>query len=532
MIRIISIYFLLLSFTYFLNSCANIHPPTGGPKDTISPKVDLDKSYPKPNTLNYKEKVVELTFDENIQINNINDQLLITPLEENPYKVVPRRNKIRLEFEKPFSPNTTYTLNFRESIKDLTEGNTAKNLILSFSTGPYIDSIYINGTVTDLNNNKSEENILVSLYKSGDTLTPKNSKPIYFTKTDKLGYYSIKNIKNGLYDLYAIDDKSNNLKYDETDRLSFIKKINLDTSHSKVNLKLAYFDTTPPYIRSNKPSEDIYEVLFNEGIQKETVQGENKSDLIFNTSPDGKSLYIYNIFNTTDSIPVKLQVSDSTGNVLEKNIKIKFSLAKDKKEFIDFTMSYLPSDKILTPNNVKINILFNRPLTKYTLNKILLIEDTIKTSINPESFTWLTKTNLEIAKTSKAKDSIVLIVPENTFNFRDKSNKGDTVKFTFKKDADVAVLSGRIQTTKTNFIVELLDENYKLVDKVINKTFFRFEYLAPGSYYLRAIEDTNKNEKWDSGNLSKDIQPEQVYFYKDKIQLRANWEVQDITFNF
>lgn len=282
MIRILSIYFLLLSFTYFLTSCANIHPPTGGPKDTISPKVDLNKSYPKPNTLNYTDKVVELTFDEDIQINNINDQLLITPLEDNPYKIVPRRNRIRLEFEKPFSPNTTYTFNFRESIKDITEGNTAKNLILAFSTGSYIDSISINGTVTDLKYNRNEENILVSLYKSGDTLTPKNSKPIYFSKTDKLGNYSIKNIKNGQYDIYAIDDKSGNIKYEETERISYIKKINLDSSRSKVNLKLAFFDTKPPYIRSNKSSEDIYEVQFNEGILKETVQGENKNDLIFN----------------------------------------------------------------------------------------------------------------------------------------------------------------------------------------------------------------------------------------------------------
>jgi uncharacterized protein (DUF2141 family) len=532
MIRLISIYFLLLISAYFLNSCANIHKPTGGAKDTISPKVNMDKSFPKPNTLNYNDKVVELNFDEDIILNNLNEQLLITPLEDNPYKIIPRRNRLRLEFEKPFTPNTTYTFNFRESVKDITEGNTAKNLILSFSTGPYIDSIFIDGNVTDLKNNKAEENILISLYKNGDTLTPKNSKPLYFAKTIKDGSYTIRNIKNGQYDIYAIDDKSGNLKYEELERIAYNKKVNLDSSRSNVNFHLTYFDTNPPYIRSNKSSEDIYEVQFNEGIQKETVQGENKNDLIYNTSPDGKSLYIYNIFNSTDSIPVKLQVSDSTGNVFEKEIKIKFSESKEKKEFVPFTLSYSPTDRILTPNRIKINITSNRPLTKYELKNLIIIEDTIKHTISPDNFTWITKTNLEINKNSNAKDSLVLIVPEKTFSFRDKNNTADTIKFTFKKDADVAVLSGRIQTTKANYIVELLDENYKVIDKVINKTLFRFDYLTPGSYYLRAIEDSNKNEKWDTGNVNKDIQPERIYFYKDKIQLRANWEVQDIVFSF
>ena len=42
--------------------------------------------------------------------------------------------------------------------------------------------------------------------------------------------------------------------------------------------------------------------------------------------------------------------------------------------------------------------------------------------------------------------------------------------------------------------------------------------------------DTNNNDKWDTGNYLKKIQPEEVIYYPFELELRANWDLNE-TFN-
>lgn len=523
--------FLLLLFLIHLASCANISSPSGGPKDVTAPKVVKEKSYPLPNTLNFKGRVIELTFDENVAPHSLQEQLLITPLEENPYKIIPRKNKIRLEFEKEFSPNTTYTFNFREGIKDITENNTASDLIIPFSTGPYIDSISAGGKVLNIQNEQPLENTLVSLYRNRDTLTPLNSKPLYFTKSNKDGRFFIQNIKTGNYDLYAFDDKNKNLKYEETEIMDYMKNVSLDSSKLKLEFKLARYDNTPPKVTHTKQAEGIVEIHFNEGLQTVQLQGENKNDLIYNSNPSANTIYVYDIFNKPDSIPVTIQATDSSGNSLAKNIKILFKKDKEVKSS-GLSTQYLPSDRQLTPKKYSISLKFNRPLTKYLLDQLIIIEDTVKQKLKPDAFEWVNKTTLKITKETKAKDSVLVIIPEKTFAFLAIENKADTVKYTIKGEEDYGSISGTVQTKEPSYILELLDDHYKQIEKLVNPTNFNFTNINPGSYYLRIIEDENKNGKWDSGNIKENKQPENIYMFKDKIDLRANWEVEGILFKF
>ena len=75
---------IFLTAYYILSSCANITPPTGGPRDTIAPirilTVPLDKS------TDYKGQTVIMEFDERIKTEKIKDQLIITPLTESDYE--------------------------------------------------------------------------------------------------------------------------------------------------------------------------------------------------------------------------------------------------------------------------------------------------------------------------------------------------------------------------------------------------------------------------------------------------------------
>ena len=135
-------------YILFLLSCAKQSAPTGGPKDSIPPI--MVRSFPKQKQLNFKEKKITLEFNEAIQILNPREQLIITPTVGKDYKATANKKEVTIQFEDDFKDSTTYTINFREAVSDLTEKNAAKNLQLAFSTGPYIDSLIIEGNVYDL----------------------------------------------------------------------------------------------------------------------------------------------------------------------------------------------------------------------------------------------------------------------------------------------------------------------------------------------------------------------------------------------
>jgi hypothetical protein len=188
---------ILVSITILLYRCASVSPPTGGTKDEVAPSII--STIPAQKSTNYNGKVVEMIFNEMISVENIKQELLITPRIEGNYEFEVKKNRLSLTFKENFQPNTTYTLNFRKSIKDITEKNIAENEKVVFSTGPTIDSLYINGTVTDLLTNKPVENALVMLYLADDTSTVVKHPPYYFTKADKQGRYLLENIREGIF---------------------------------------------------------------------------------------------------------------------------------------------------------------------------------------------------------------------------------------------------------------------------------------------------------------------------------------------
>lgn len=208
---------------YFsLSSCANIGSPTGGPKDTIPPQ--LVTINPGQGTLNFNESVVRMEFNEPIQVKDLANQLIITPSIEGKYKTKLSKTSLELQFEQPFDSNTTYTLNFREGIVDLNESNPAKNMILAFSTGSYLDSLELNGTVTEILTGKPVADGIVTLYRAKDTLNTFNSRPYYLQKTDKEGNYHFRNLKVGDYLIYATNDVNKNLKTDpRNEAFGFLK---------------------------------------------------------------------------------------------------------------------------------------------------------------------------------------------------------------------------------------------------------------------------------------------------------------------
>jgi hypothetical protein len=176
---------LLLTAITLLYACASRSTPTGGPKDE-EPPVAL--SFNPPNgTLNYSGNEIIMEFNERVDVSNLKTELIITPNLEMEIEHVVKKNTVIIQFQDTFPSNTTISLNFRNSIVDVTEKNPAENLTLAFSTGNYIDSLKLSASITDLFLNEPREGFTVGLYGAEDTINLFNGPPQYLLNSSKNG---------------------------------------------------------------------------------------------------------------------------------------------------------------------------------------------------------------------------------------------------------------------------------------------------------------------------------------------------------
>jgi hypothetical protein len=109
-----------------------------------------------------------------------------------------------------------------------------------------------------------------------------------------------------------------------------------------------------------------------------------------------------------------------------------------------------------------------------------------------------------------------------------KVNNKYSQTFKIRAEEDYSRLIVKISGLQSSGFVELLDKSDKVVRRLpIEKGVADFKYLAPGTYFLRAIEDTNGNFRWDTGCFAEKRQPENVFYDPKKLVLRANWDVDE-----
>ena len=205
----------MLLTAFLAQRCANAVAPTGGPQDTTPPIVV--EAVPENHSINFTGKKIEITFDEYISLENANQNVMISPpLSEKP-DIKLKNKTVIVKFKEILAPNTTYTINFGSSIKDLHEGNAFKDYVYSFSTGDHIDTLRIAGKLLNAEDKKPVENAYVSLYDADrdnlDSL-PLSTIPNYITKTDKEGNFRLDGLADKNYLVFALKDANSNLYFD------------------------------------------------------------------------------------------------------------------------------------------------------------------------------------------------------------------------------------------------------------------------------------------------------------------------------
>lgn len=530
--------------TLVLSRCAQTVNPTGGAKDTTPPK--LIKSIPENKSTDYRQKTVELFFDEYVIVDNIQQKLIITPETDNPYTHQLKGQSILLKFKKNFEDSTTYTLNFADAIRDFSERNPAKNLKFVFSTGPTLDSANVQGVVRDLKTNLPVLDALVGLYKLNDSLNPERQKPYYFSRTDSSGLFRIENVLEDKYRLIVLDDKNRNLLYNPKDeRIGFLRNaIRSSSDSSNYEVPIFLSDVSPLRVQRSLPKVNSYGITFNKGLDKLRVNFRSSdsplppSALAVDTLPylleNQTTLTFFNTLNKSDTLTVQITATDSVGQEVEQVQKVYFLEQRGSRRQSDpFTVRTIPDKSTPLTATFSYTFQFNKPIGQLLADSIRLQADSLPSqTLSQQKWKWNTYRNeLSVEAKAPARDSIRWVLPKGTVI----SVVGDTLPALLLKHSplnenDYGQLSGRITAdTATRFIVELLDKENKVVRQSQERS-YRFRLVPPGEYKLRVIVDQNRNGRWDTGIFSANQPAETILYFPSPVLVKSNFELDDYNF--
>lgn len=219
-----SIYISMVGIIFFLSGCAKQVAPTGGPIDKEHPLIV--EMNPQDNTVNFDKSKITITFNEYIQLKDLNNSLIISPPVEEKPEIKVKGKELEINFLEDLRDSTTYNIYFGNAIQDYNEGNAIENFQYVLSTGPEIDSLSISGQVINSFTLLPEDGVFVMLYKELEDSVPMKQIPTYLSKTDKEGYFHLNNIGHDEYKLFCLRDLNRNYLFDlPNEEIAFVDSL-------------------------------------------------------------------------------------------------------------------------------------------------------------------------------------------------------------------------------------------------------------------------------------------------------------------
>ena len=253
--------FILVLLGFIAVGCGQQVPPTGGPKDSIPPKLLM--ALPDYKTTQFKSDKIILTFDEYVSLDNPFEKVTFSPVPKYNPVVESKLKTVTIKIKDTLEENTTYRIDFGESVRDINENNILRNLNYTFSTGSYIDSAYLTGNVIIAESGKIDSSIIVVLHRNLDDSAVAKEKPRYYSKLKGDGSYIFSNLKPGRYNLFAIKDNDGGKKYDQVSELIAFLDKPLEIGRDTIAKLFAFEEflevvtpKKPTVASSNKKDED------------------------------------------------------------------------------------------------------------------------------------------------------------------------------------------------------------------------------------------------------------------------------------
>src|SRR4051812_8146224 len=226
---------IMLCIMWMSTSCANIIPPTGGPKDTIPPV--LLTATPKDSAIQFKTNKVTLNFDEYVQVDNPTENVIIWPNPKVQPEITSKLRTVTIKLKDSLERNTTYTINFGRSLKDINEGNADSAFRYVFSTGTKMDNHKLSGKVLLAQSGKTDSTLIVVLQQNLNDTAIEKLPPRYYTRVDTKGNFYFYNMPSDSFNVFVVPNDYTKRYDDSTKLFAFLgHPVYLSDTTGKINL--------------------------------------------------------------------------------------------------------------------------------------------------------------------------------------------------------------------------------------------------------------------------------------------------------
>lgn len=369
----------VLFLIILISSCARTGRPDGGPKDDLAPLFVT--SEPPYKSINFKSTEIKLTFNEFIKLKDLNKQLLISPPLKNPLLITPQGTAskfLKIEILDSLSINTTYIFNFGNAIEDNNESNKLEDFKYIFSTGNYIDSLKVTGTVTDAFLNKEPEKTNILLYRIDSSFTDSiiyKKKPNYVTRATDTSQFNFTNLKKGKYLLLALKENISDYIFNpKVDEIGFYPTIITLPKDSVLTTSIILFKEIQDY--RFKTAKEIFKGKIQFGYEGQVKN--LKVKLLSKVSDSFRSVSKFEIDKDTLNYwytPIAVDSLDFlvSNGTLRDTITVKFR--KNKLDSLKITPSTSETLHLKDTFFIK----SNNPIVKIDTSKIVFInKDTLR----------------------------------------------------------------------------------------------------------------------------------------------------------
>ncbi len=453
----------MISKTPVLTGCANMIPPQGGPRDSLPPQ--LIKASPGDSTRSFTGTRITFSFNEFVDLQNIQENLLVSPSPKINPSVESKLNTVTVRLKDSLESNTTYSLNFGNAIKDYNEGNVMKGFTYIFSTGRYIDSMELHGKVLLAETGKVDTTLIVLLHSNdGDSAVVKE-RPRYIAKLDGKGNFVFKNLPPKTFYLYALKDEGGTHRYFSDKQLFAFADSPVVVQSKTGPVTLFAFASKQAGLQTILPS-------LNTGTRKKGAAETEDKRLKFQT----------NLINNQQDLLVNFIMT------FEQPLRL-----------FDSSRIRLYTDSAYTPSTAY-------KFEKDSNNRKLQL-----------AVTWKENTLYHIILDKGFADD----------SSGKKLLKTDTLSFKTKKLAEYGSLQLKFRNLDLakNPVLQFVTNDFIYKSFPLGSSSFSQQLFLPGDYELRILYDENKNGKWDPGNFfGKHKQPEIVKPIERKISVKPAWQ--------
>lgn len=565
-------------------ACASIGHPEGGPRD-MTPPVFVG-SNPAPGSLNFKGNRITVDFDENIQLEDPVNKILISPPMGRQPAISSNGKRITVHLRDTLQPNTTYTLDFADAVRDLNENNILDGFAIDFSTGSLRDSMMISGMVFEARTLEPAQEMLVGVFPDSiwtDT-TLRKVRPTRVTKTNALGQFTIRNLSDGKYRVVAFNDVDRDFKWSRTEDVAFypitvqtgieteVLPDSLRTENDSTilrfmpdNLLLTWSNENyiPAYLmKYERPVRERLELTFSTPAKTlaeiKDAAGRDWHEwasLEANAGLDTITMWLHEQ-QMIDADSLNLSVTYLHTDSLEQlvpeteNLAFAFRAKRTKKsDTAEGTGKDVAQADSLKVNNITLNV--KSPGSLDLRAPIIWESSTPIESVKPdglhleikEDTIWKTvDIPIDFQAPAPYRPRVREWKPENwnpgaryrltidslaVTDYQGRGNNPIKYEFSTKTPEDYGAIYVNVHGLDSlPAVAELLQgDNVARIFPVIDGLASLTD-VNPGPYYLRLFIDRNNNGIWDAGSPLTGIQPEDVSYYNKKINMRKNWDVE------